>query len=62
MKNLELNGLGVQEMNAEEMSCVNGGVGGLLGDVYEVFSWVAGWYIPHAQKHPDMSATLMNCM
>lgn len=59
MKNLNLNDFGVQEMNAEEMRETDGGI---LRDVYDLFSWVASWYIPHAQKHPDMSDTLMNCM
>jgi len=59
MKKLDLNNYGVQEMNAEEMRKTDGGI---LRDVYDLFSWIAGWYIPHAKTHSDMSATLMNCM
>jgi hypothetical protein len=58
MKNLDLNKYGVQEMNAKEMRKTEGGKASLA----DFMLWVADWYIPHAQKHPDMSETLMNCM
>lgn len=44
MKNLDLNGLGVQEMNAEEMNGVNGGrfiVDYLIGKAIDGLIWCA---------------------